>query len=85
MEIPQENAIKIIRENCSPGWQLSLFKDHIIIDLPIAEGDFRASYLSTKKQISKCIQEHFPERDEELLFEVRNGSWNCGFKLSRQG
>jgi hypothetical protein len=83
MEILQENAIKIIRENCSPNLEISLFKDHIIISLPVVEGDFRASYLSAKKQIAKCIQQHLPDREEELLYEVRNNSWNCGFKIGR--
>ncbi|TWI97626.1 hypothetical protein JN11_03448 [Mucilaginibacter frigoritolerans] len=83
MEISQEKAIKILHENCSLDWELSLYRDHIIVALPVAEGDFRTTYLNVKKQITKCIDEHFPDRNEELLFEIRNGSWNCGFKIKQ--
>ncbi|WP_295797848.1 hypothetical protein [Mucilaginibacter sp.] len=83
MEIQQENLLSIIREKCSSGWQLDVFRDHIIINLPDNEKDFRLAYSKAKEQITACIQQHFPERNEDVLFEVRNGSWNCSFKLGK--
>jgi len=83
MEIPQENLLNIIREKCSSHWELNVFKDHIIINLPDLEEDFRSVYLKVKREITACIQQHFPERNTEILFEVRNGSWNCSFKLGK--
>jgi len=83
MEIQQENLLNIIREKCSSGWLLDVFKDHIIINLPDTEEDYRSAYSKAKREITRCIQQHFPERNTEILFEVRNGSWNCSFKLGK--
>jgi len=83
MEILQENLLNIIREKCSSGWQLEVFRDHIIINLQDNEKDFRSAYSKVKREITECIQQHFPERNTDILFEVRNGSWNCSFKLGK--
>ena len=83
MEILQENLINIISEKCSSGWELNVFEDHIIINVKDAEGDFRAEYHKIKQEITLCIKAHFPERNEDILFEVRNGSWNCSFKIGK--
>jgi len=74
MEIPQENLLNIIREKCSSSWELNVFKDHIIINLPDIEEDFRSAYLKVKREITECVKQHFPERNTEILFQVRNGS-----------
>ena len=81
MEIVQENILNLIRDNCSAYWELNVFKDHIIINLPETNEDYRLAYTKAKQEITACVKLHFPERDTELLFEVRNGSWNCSFKL----
>jgi hypothetical protein len=83
MEILPENLLTIIREKCSPGWELNVFQDHIIINLPDIEIDFRSAYSKIKKEIAACVLQHFPERNADILFEVRNGSWNCSFKLGK--
>ena len=83
MEIPQEHLLNIIREKCSSHWELNVFKDHIIINLPNMEEDFRSAYLKVKREITTCAKQHFPERNTEILFEVRNGSWNSSFKLGK--
>jgi hypothetical protein len=83
MEILQANLLNIIREKCSSGWELNVFQDHIIINLPDMKKDFRSAYSKVKKEITACVLEHFPERDTDVLFEVRNGSWNCSFKLGK--
>jgi len=83
MEILQENLLNIIREKCSSGWDLNVFEDHIIINVKDAEGDFRAAYSMIKQEITLCIKAHFQERIEDILFEVRNGSWNCSFKIGK--
>ncbi|MDB5023616.1 MAG: hypothetical protein JWP78_1371 [Mucilaginibacter sp.] len=79
----QENILKLIGEQCSPRWELEEYRGHIIINLPDTEEDYRAICQQVKKEITKCVQQHFPERDTELLFEVRNGSWNFSFKLRK--
>lgn len=83
MEILQENALNIIREKCSSGWDLNVFGDHIIINLKNDEEDFRTAYSNIKQEITQCIKKHFPERNVDILFEVRNGSWNCSFKIGK--
>jgi hypothetical protein len=83
MEILQENLLNIIREECSSGWELNVFGDHIIVNLRDKVDDFRSAYATIKKEIIACIQQHFPERDSDVLFEVRNSSWNCSFKLGK--
>ncbi|HEY0246448.1 MAG TPA: hypothetical protein VGC01_12850 [Mucilaginibacter sp.] len=83
MEILQDSLLNLIREQCSSYWELSVFKDHIIVNLPDMEEDYRAVYNKAKREIIACVKQHFPERNTDLLFEVRNGSWNCSFKLSK--
>jgi hypothetical protein len=83
MEILTENILSKIGEQCSPHWQLALFMDHIIVSLPTSEIDFKPAYNSAKQEIIKCVQHHFPERSAEILVEVRNGSWNCSFKIGK--
>ncbi|MDB5110530.1 MAG: hypothetical protein JWR67_1644 [Mucilaginibacter sp.] len=81
MEIFQENILNLIREKCSSHWELNVFKNHIIISLPDTQEDYRSAYRQIKQEITKYVRQHFPERDEELIFEVRKGSWNFSFKL----
>jgi len=81
MEILQENLLKLIAEKCSSHWEVNVFHDHVLINLPDTENDFKSTYRKVKKEIIDCVQEHLPIRDAEILFEVRNGSWNCSFKL----
>jgi hypothetical protein len=83
MEILLENLIKLISEQCSSHWEPEVYKDRIIINLPDTREDYRSVYQQVKKEITKCVQQHFPERDTELLFEVRNGSWNASFKVGK--
>jgi len=83
MEILQENLLNIIREKCSSGWDLHVFGDHIIVDVMHKENNFRSAYVTVKQEITRCIKEHFPERSIDMLFEVRNGSWNCSFKIGK--
>jgi len=83
MVILPEELLNIIREKCSSHWELEVYKDHIIINLPDMEEDFRSAYLKVKREITACVKQHFPERSTELLFEVRNGSWNSSFKLGK--
>jgi hypothetical protein len=83
MEILHESLLNIIHEKCSSHWELNIFKDHIIINLPDTEEDFRSAYRKVKREITACVKQHFPERNTEILFEVRNGSWNSSFKLGK--
>jgi hypothetical protein len=83
MEILHENILKLIREQCPAHWELEVFRDHIIVNLPDTLQDHHAVYRQAKKEITQCVNRHFPERAMELLFEVRNGSWNGGFKLPK--
>jgi hypothetical protein len=83
MELLQEDSLKLIREKCSSHWQLDVYRDHIIINLPDTEKDFKLAYNKVKQEIIACVGQHFPERDTELLFEVRNSSWNCSFKVKK--
>jgi hypothetical protein len=83
MEILQEHLLNLIRDQCSSLWELTVFQDHIIINLPNNEEDFRSSYNKVKKEITVCVQQYLPERNADLLFEVRIGSWNCSFKLGK--
>ena len=83
MEILQENLLNIISEKCSSGWELLVFGDHIIVNVMEKENNFRSAYATVKQQITLCVKEHFPERSADILFEVRNGSWNCSFKIGK--
>jgi len=83
MEILQKNLLKLIAEKCSSHWQVNVFHDHIVIKLPDTEKDFKPAYREVKKEITACVHEHLPERNIDVLFEVRNGSWNCSFKLGK--
>jgi len=79
----QEDLLKLIRENCAAHWEFDLFRDHIIINLPGKEADFRSSCQQVKREITACVKAHFPERDQDVIFEVRNGAWNSSFKLGK--
>jgi hypothetical protein len=83
MEILPENLLELISEHCSSHWELKVYKDHLIINLPDTQEDYRSVYLQVKKEIAGCVQQHFPERATELRFEVRNGSWNASFKIGK--
>jgi len=83
MEVLQVNILSIIREKCSPAWGLNVFGDHIIVNIMEKEDDFRPAYARVKKEITQCMKAHFPERNADILFEVRNGSWNCSFKIGK--
>ena len=83
MKTSQEILLTIIQDKCSSLWQLDVFMDHIIINLPDKELNFRSAFMKVKQDIMLCVQQHFPKRDTEILFEVRNGSWNCSFKLKK--
>ena len=83
MEIHQDNLLNIIREKCSSGWGLDVFEDHIIVNITGKEKDFRPTYAAVKQEITRCVKTHFPERSADILFEVRNGSWNCSFKIGK--
>lgn len=79
----RENILSKISEQCPSHWQLALFMDHLIVNLPNSEIEFRSAYNKAKQEITKCVQQHFPERNEEILVEVRNSSWNCSFKIGK--
>ena len=83
MEILRENLLNLIREKCTSIWELDVFEDHIIINVKEQADDFRPVFSSIKKEIAQCVRDHFPERNTDILFEVRNGSWNCSFKLGK--
>jgi len=83
MEILQENLLKILREKCSSGWDLNVFGDHIIVNAREEEDNFRSAYITVKQEITRCVKAHFPERSNDILFEVRNGSWNGSFKIGK--
>lgn len=82
METLQENIVNVIREKCSPDWVLSIFNDHVIVNLPVSSEESRLAYNKAKKDITSCIKEYVPERNADILFEVRSGSLNCSFKLA---
>jgi hypothetical protein len=79
----QENLLNLIREKCASHWELNVFQDHIIVNLPDTEADFRSAGQQVKREITACVTEHFPERDEDILFEIRSGAWNSSFKLGK--
>jgi hypothetical protein len=83
MDLLFETLLKSIREQCSANWNLDVFRDHIIVNLPAAEEDFRTAFHKVKREITTCVGEHFPDRESDTLFEVRNGSWNCSFKIGK--
>ena len=83
MEVLQENILKLLKEKFPPHWDPGIFKDHIIINLPETPEDYRTIYYQVKQEVSVCVRERFPERADDLLFEVRNGSWNSSFKLGK--
>jgi energy-coupling factor transporter transmembrane protein EcfT len=83
MEILQEKILKFIREKYSSHWELEEYKDHIIINLPDTGKDYRSAYQQVKKEITRSVQQHFSERNTELIFEVRSGSWNFSFRLAK--
>jgi hypothetical protein len=83
MDILQEKLLNIIREKCSSDWDLNVFGEHIIVNIMAKDGDFRSTYGLVKQEITQCVKKHFPERDADILFEVRNGSWNCSFKIGK--
>jgi hypothetical protein len=62
-------------------WEVNIFKDHIIINLRDKRDHYRRPYKQVKQEIPKCIRQHVPEREAELLFEIRNGPRNFSFKL----
>jgi len=81
MEILQEDILKLIRSQCSSHWELEIYKGHIIINLTATQPDYRSVYQEIKEQVTKYVLQHFPERETELIFEVRKGSWNSSFKI----
>jgi hypothetical protein len=83
MEILQENLLNTIREKCSSGWEMNVFEEHIIVNILGKEDNFKSTYAMVKKEITQCVKHHFQERDADILFEVRNGAWNCSFKIGK--
>ncbi len=83
MEILQEKLLALIRDKCSSHWEPVIYRDHIIINLPETAEHYRSAYNTVKKEVINCATEHLPERDTEILIEVRNGAWNCSFKLAK--
>jgi len=83
MEILQEKMLNTIREKCSSAWDLDIFVDHIIVNIIAKDDNFRTAFAIVKQEITRCVKEHFPERSTDILFEVRNGSWNCSFKIGK--
>jgi hypothetical protein len=83
MEILQEKILKFIREKYSSHWELEEYKDHIIINQPDTGKDYRSVYQQVKKEVTRSVQQHFSERNAELIFEVRSGSWNFSFRLAK--
>ena len=83
MEILHEDLLNVIREKCSSGWELSVFGDHIIVNVVEKQSEFRLVYSSIKQEITQCVKANFPERGIDILFEVRIGSWNCSFKIGK--
>jgi hypothetical protein len=79
----QENLLNLIREKCAAHWELNLFPDHIIINLPADETDFRSACQQVKLEITACVKAYFPERDLYVLFEIRSGAWNSSFKIGK--
>jgi hypothetical protein len=79
----QETVVSILREKCPSDWEPILFKGHILIHLPDTELDFMSAYHKVKQQITACLKDRMPDREEEVLFEVRNRTWNCSFKLGK--
>ncbi len=82
-DMSHETVVSILREKCPPDWEPVLFKGHILVNLPEMEGNFTLTYRKIKKEITACIIEHLPVLEEEVLFEVRSGAWNCSFKLGK--
>ncbi|RKR82834.1 hypothetical protein BDD43_3024 [Mucilaginibacter gracilis] len=82
METLQESTLNIIREKCSPDWVLGIFNGHVIVNLPNSGEEPRLAYKKAKKEITGCIKEYLPERNIDILIEVRSGSLNCSFKLA---
>jgi hypothetical protein len=79
----QETVVTLIREKCPTDWDLVFFKGHILVHLPETENDFLPRYRKVKKEIMNYVTEHLPILEEEVLFEVRSGAWNCSFKLGK--
>lgn len=78
----QEAIVSLIREKCPSEWELVVFKDRILVQLPETAGDFLPRYRQVKKEITAWVTEQFPV-PEEVLFEIRSSAWNCSFKLGR--
>jgi hypothetical protein len=51
----QEAIVSLIREKCPPGWEVVLFKGHILVHLPKMEGDFLVRYRKVKKEITGWV------------------------------
>jgi hypothetical protein len=80
----REAMISLIRDKCPPDWEPALFKRHILVHVPETEGNFLPYYRKVKKEITACVTEQFTVLEEEMLFEIRSGSWNCSFKLGNK-
>ena len=52
MEILQEDLLNIIREKCSSGWDLNVFGEHIIVNVPEKQDNFRSAYAMVKQEIT---------------------------------
>jgi hypothetical protein len=79
----QETIVNLIREKCPSELGPLFFKGHILIHLPEIDDDFLQRYRKIKKEITGCVTENFLVREEEVLFEVRSGAWNCSFKIGK--
>ena len=61
MELTQENIVELITVQCSAGWKLEVFMDHIIVSLPDSTVDCRAVYRRVKKEISNVSGGIYPK------------------------
>jgi hypothetical protein len=83
MEILYEELLNTIHEQCLSDSSQEVFKDPIIVNLLATGEDFKGDYHQVKREIMTCVETHFPDKELDILFEVRNGSWNCSFKIGK--
>lgn len=70
METLQSKVIEMLKKECSCAGGVSPYMKHIIIGMDSSDPALRKAL---KEEITRLIGQHFPEREENLVFVLTGG------------
>jgi hypothetical protein len=83
MKTLKESLIDTLVADCAFNHPISVYMNHIVVTLPADEADFYKSSTETEKVITQCVEQHHPERGDDILFCVKKDGLQHTFKIRR--